>query len=161
MVIFEKTIRRLSKYLNWIALAGIVVTMLLTSADVIGRYFGHPIRGTFDGVGLLSLIIVAFALAQTQILKGHISVDFLINKLGQTSRKFVLRAGYFISICLFALLAWGSISYSFSLNSVNEVSQTVKIPLWPFALIIGINIAVLCLVLILDLIKFQTKGNEL
>ena len=51
--------------------------MLLTSADVVGRYIGYPIKGTFDIVGLLGAFVVALPLAYTQMLKRHVAMEFM------------------------------------------------------------------------------------
>jgi len=38
----------LSRWACWMAIIGLSIMMFLTCADVILRYFGYPIKGTFD-----------------------------------------------------------------------------------------------------------------
>ena len=151
---FERIVHWLSERLNWVALGGIVAMMVLTTADVTGRYvFGRPITGAFDATGLIALIIVALALATTQIRRGHISVDFLVFKLRGRPRAVIVSMGNLISLGVFALIVWRSITYGVYWWHIGEVSQTVKIPFWPFACVIAIGAMQICLVLLVGLIK--------
>ena len=50
------------------ALAGVAVIalMLLASGNVIMRMFGKPFSGTYELVGFLGALVIAFALGETQ-----------------------------------------------------------------------------------------------
>ncbi len=76
--------RRVDKLLSVLekeSLLGMVilfVMMMLTVADVVGRYFfNHPVQGTNEITGLLLVLVAASALAFSQIKKGHIRVDLI------------------------------------------------------------------------------------
>ena len=81
MMRLEKQIDNLSAAFNWVAGVSILVMMLLTCADVVLRFFRHPIPGTYEIVGLMGTVGVAFALAYTTAQQGHIAVEFLVRKM--------------------------------------------------------------------------------
>ena len=66
-----------------IALIGV---MLLIGSDIVGRIFGYPVPGTYEIVSLAGGLIVGLALPATSRTKGHVSTDFLLEKLSERSR---------------------------------------------------------------------------
>ena len=76
MMRLEKQIDNLSAAFNWVAGVSILVMMLLTCADVVLRFFRHPIPGTYEIVGLMGTVGVAFALAYTTAQQGHIARQY-------------------------------------------------------------------------------------
>ncbi|MFA6012938.1 MAG: TRAP transporter small permease [Desulfobacteraceae bacterium] len=138
----EKTHRfvySLSKGLNGIAACSVFFMMAITCADVIFRYFRHPITGTFELVGLSGAVAVSFALAQTSLEKGHIAVDFIVRKFSEKTRLWVERVNDIILAVLFALISWHSFILALSSKANNEGTMTLQLPFYPF--IIGISVS--------------------
>lgn len=154
MVYGEKFIHGLAHRLNWIAASAVVVIMVLITTDVVLRLFRHPIPGTYEIVGLMGTVIISFSLACTSMQKGHIAVDFLIQKLPRKSQLMIAAINDFLGSILFGIIAWQSIVYAIALKQNNEVSLTIQLPIYPFAAGIAIGCGLLCLVL---LIQFFTS----
>ena len=153
MLRLEKQLDNLSNAFNWLAAGAILIMMALTCADVVLRLFRHPIPGTYEIVGLMGTIGVSFALAYTTAKKGHIAVEFLTNKMSQKTQFIIAAAGEFFSALLFGIIAWQSALYALDLKRTGEVSLTVEIPVYPFALSIAIGCFLVCLVLTTDFYK--------
>lgn len=161
MNVFKKVVLWLSERLNWIAAFGIVVLMVLTSADVFLRYlFRSPIRGTYEISGLIALVVISFALAETQMKRAHISVDFIALMLPKRLRAILSSAVYLVSLGLTILFAWRCAAYAQSLWQIGETSQTEKIPFAPFVLVMSVGFAVLCLVLLIDFVRSLMEVTE-
>ncbi len=60
---------------------GLGVMMLVTLTDVVMRYMGKPIFGSMEIVCFTSAVVIGFAIPYTSWTKGHIIVDFLMEKL--------------------------------------------------------------------------------
>lgn len=130
---FEKAAGALSNYLNWIAGAALVAMLALIVADIIASsVFSWPIPGGIEIVGFLGVVIIAFSIAYTQLLRGHIEVEFLSTHLPRTVRKIANGVVYFLGMALFALLAWKSYEFGRVLQVSGEVSMTQEIPFYPF-----------------------------
>ncbi len=157
LISFERISQSLSKILYWIAGAAIVAMMVLTCADVVLRYFRKPIPGTYELVCFLGAAAVAFAMAHTSVEKGHVSVSFLVDLLPHRLQGLIQSITSGFGLFLFALIAWQSLAYGNDLRVSGEVSMTLELPFYPFVYGIGFSAAVVCLILILDLLKNITK----
>jgi len=134
---------------KWIAAISIALMMLLTTADIILRFFHHPITGSYEIVGFLGALFASFSLSYTAVMGLHISVDFAVKKLSLKVRNKIELFNHIVSAILFGLISWQSIKYGISLKVANEVSLTLKIPTYPFAFGIAVGCAILSLFLIL------------
>lgn len=151
---FERVINSLSKWLNWVAGVALVLMLIVIVADIIGaKLFKWPIPGGIDIVGLLGVVVIAFAIAQTQVIHGHIEVEFFVMRLPEKARNVIAGVVYFLGMALFALLAWRSYTFGDSLRVKGEVSMTVGIPVYPFVYGIAFCCIVVFLVLLLQYLK--------
>ena len=87
MGVFTSIITRISQAMHWVAGITIWVIIAVTWVDVILRHFGHPIVGSFEIISFLGAIVVGLALPYTSLMKGHIYVDFLVNKFSKDRRR--------------------------------------------------------------------------
>src|SRR4030043_2205539 len=107
---FEKVINSLSTWLNWVAGVGLVAMLALIVADIIGaKLFKWPIPGGIEMVGFLGVVIATFAIAQTQVLHGHIEVEFVVTRLPKAAQKVISCFVHLLGMALFALLSWQSL----------------------------------------------------
>jgi len=155
---FEKRVYTFSKWLNWIAGAGMLAMLGLIVVDVIAaKAFKWPIPGGIEMVGFLGVIIIAFSIAYTQVLRGHIEVEFLTTRLSKTVQKVMASIVCVFGMVLFAVLAWKSFDYGYSLHISGEVSMTQEIPFYPFVYGIAFCCILVFLVLLVQLLKTVAK----
>lgn len=157
MMSYGKIVQRLARSINWIAAISIMGMMLLTTADVILRYFRHPIPGTYEIVGFLGSIAVGFALASTSVQKGHVAVSILFERFSTKSQSLIETANSLLAACFFSLLTWQCVLLADDLRRSGEVSLTLEMPFYPFVYGIAAGCAVLTLVLISDFLVFLIK----
>jgi TRAP-type C4-dicarboxylate transport system permease small subunit len=160
---FEKFARMLSNWLNWIAGAGMAAMLALIVADIIAaKAFKWPIPGGIEMVGFLGVIVIAFSIAHTQVVHGHIEVEFLTTRLSKTAQKIIACIVYLFGLVLFATLAWKSFEYGHSLQVGGEVSMTQEIPFYPFIYGIAFCSVSVFLVLLAQLFRtaVERRSNE-
>ena len=145
---FTQRLGWLTRGLNGLSALAVLAMMLLTCADIVMRLMRRPITGTYETVGFLGALFVSFALAQTSVDRGHIAVDFLVQRLPKRVQEAVELVNGLICIALFALVAWQCGRYGMELKASGEVSMTLQTPIYPVVWGIGAGCAVLCLVLI-------------
>jgi len=151
---FEKATYTLSNCLNWIGGAALVAMLVVIVADIIASsVFSWPIPGGIEVVGFLSVVVIAFSIAHTQFLHGHIEVEFLFTHLPRTVRKITNGVIYFLGMGLFALLAWKSYEFGRVLQTSGEVSMTQEIPFYPFVYSIAFCSITVFLVLLVQGLK--------
>lgn len=143
----EKSLSETAVFVNWIAAGAVVIMMALTSADVVMRFFRHPIPGTYEIVGLLGAVAASFSLAYTTVKKGHIAVEFVVQKMPRRIQFAVDIFNNAIGCLLFGILAWQSALYALDLKTSGEVSLTLQMPIYPFVFGIAAGCGLLCLLL--------------
>jgi TRAP-type C4-dicarboxylate transport system permease small subunit len=151
---FESVIDSLSDWLNWIAGVALVLMLALIAVDIIGaKLFHWPVPGGIDIVGLLGVVAIGFAIAHTQVVHGHIEVEFFEEKIPQKIRNIIDVAIYSLGMLLFILLAWKTCEYGYTLQAKGEVSMTQGIPLYPFVYGMAFCYLVVLLVLLVQCIR--------
>jgi len=157
MMLLKKQVDTLSTAFNWLAAGAILAMMLLTCADVVLRFFRHPIPGTYEIVGLMGTVGVSFALAYTTVQKGHIAVEFLTRRMPEKVQFIIAAAGELLSVVLFGIITWQSTAYALDLKRTGEVSLSIEMPVYPFVFSIAIGCCLACLALATDLYR-SVKG---
>lgn len=157
----ERFIARSTEWVNWISAAAVVFIMMLITCDVILRFFFRsPIPGTYEIVGFVGSVVIAFSLPYTTIQKGHIAVEFLAQRLPWLARVILNVVNSSAALVLFAVVSWESLSYAQGLKASGEVSATLQMPTYPFIYGVALGCAMLCVVLLVELIR-QFKGAEI
>lgn len=153
MIKAEKAIAAFTQKINWISGAAIIAMMLITTVDVVMRFFRSPIPGTYETVGLLCSVAVAFSLGYTSIEKGHIAVEFLVRRFSMKIQSVASTVTSLVSFLLFCFIAWECVLLGNEFVGKGEVSMTLQMPIYPFIYGIAIGCALLCPVLFVDFFK--------
>jgi TRAP-type transport system small permease protein len=135
--------------------------MLLSTADVILRYFFlAPINGASEVVAMLLVIGATFGFGYCELRNGHIRITVFIERFSRIQNSFNIFA-YIVCIITSGLLAWraGLQFWDYLFKNRGHLSDLMKIPYWPFMLLETIGIAWLCIVFIIRLVK-AIKGED-
>jgi TRAP-type C4-dicarboxylate transport system permease small subunit len=159
MSFIEKTVQSIARWLNWLAASAIVAVMVVVCLNVLGRdLFGTPLKGTVDMVSLLGAFVIAGAIAYTQVLKGHICITLFIELLPRPIRTILACLMDFVGTVLFGIISWQTILFAKGTHEIGELSEVLKIPIAPFAVMVSVGCMALTLVLLTDLIGLLSKG---
>jgi len=102
--------------------------MLLTCADVVGRFLGRPILGAVELGVLMSALVLAFSMPYTQREKGHVGVELLSMRLGTRGKALLDLCTAVAGSALFAVIAWQCWVYASQMKASGEVSMTLQLP---------------------------------
>jgi len=161
-----ETLNKISGFLNqilmWIGGCFLVAMILLTCSNIFFRIVWVPVKGTFELMGYIGAIVTAFALGYTQIKRGHISVDVLINSFSKKTRAILDTFNCTVCMVFFAMAAWQIARYATNLWQTGEVTETLRIVYFPFTYGVAFGCAILSLVSLTDVLKnlFQDKEGE-
>jgi TRAP-type C4-dicarboxylate transport system permease small subunit len=141
------------------AIVAILGMLVATCIDVVGaKAFHWPLPGGTEIVYLLQVVAIAAGLAFSKIDGRQINVEFLIDKLPKQVKASIDSLTSLLGLGLFILLGWESFEYSMAFRHANEVTATALIPLYPFALWLGLCCIPMCLVLLNELIAALRKA---
>ena len=141
---FQQKMCRLLLLISGLTLA---FMLLFTLLDVIMRAFGRPIVGDYEVISFLGAVVVGFALPYTSLLKGHVIVDFLLEKLSKTTGDAMQIATRIISIALFLWMGWNFVVMSLDLIKSKEVTPVFRLPYYPISFGLAFCCVIQCLVL--------------
>jgi TRAP-type C4-dicarboxylate transport system permease small subunit len=144
---------QISKWTNVIAGVTLTLMMLITVADVILRPMGKAIVGIFELVAFAGAIVIGFSVPFTSFVRGHIYVDFFVQKLSSPARKGVHITTRCMGIGLFLMVGWNLILMGTDLLRSGEVSLTLQMPFYPIVYGLGVSCFIQVLVLIGDIVK--------
>jgi len=148
-----KILRFVSKLLNIIAGIAVTVMMLLTVADVLLRAGGHPIIGTYEIVALLLALVIGFGIPQVSLDRGHVYMDFLLEKLSKRGKKVMNTITRLFCIILFLPLGYNLFNVGARFHASGEVSATIKIPFYPVVYGVAVCCLLECCVFIFDIVR--------
>ena len=138
------------KLLGGVALVGM---MALTTADVIFRYFGHPIFGAVEIVTFLATILLACAMPMTHAEKGHVGVDLVVRLLSRRGQAVNDAITGLLAFILFVLVCWQCTLYAQTMKKTGEVSMSLEFPNYIFVYVVAVAFGVLCLVIFVELMN--------
>ncbi len=149
----------LSRWMDGVAGTALVFIMLLTSVDVVLRYLRHPIPGTYDIVSLAAAFVVGFAIPRTSLGKTHVTVDILVERL-QSSKKMFEVGTRIMGIFFFLFLGWNLIKMGTSFIKTGDSTQTLALPFYPIAMLLGLCSFAECIVLVSEIARAIYKGEH-
>jgi TRAP-type C4-dicarboxylate transport system permease small subunit len=128
---------RLSAWMEIVAGIVLIGVMLLIGSDIVGRIFGHPVPGTYEIVSIAGGLIIGLALPATSKAKGHVTTDFLLEKLSEKSRSLLTVTTRLINIVIFLLAGYGMVMMGIRLKVSGEVTAILALPFYYVAYAIG------------------------
>ncbi|MDD5206895.1 MAG: TRAP transporter small permease [Desulfobacterales bacterium] len=144
-------IRRISFYACAAGMVTLIPLMLLTFADVALRsFFDKPIPGTFELSQYILSIFILLGAAYTQQVKGHVGVDFVTSRLSPRLRVTCEILTTLLSLFIIAVVVWQGWVQGISEKAV---SDQLRIPQYPFRVLVSIGGLLLWLELLIDLIE--------
>ncbi|NOQ96069.1 MAG: TRAP transporter small permease subunit [Desulfobacterales bacterium] len=147
---FESWVYPISKIVNRIASGVLFCMMLLTIADVfLRKVFSQSILGTVEVTEFMMVILLFFAVTQTEILDGHVRVDLIMSRFGERTQTLVDTITQLVCFLLFGLFTWSTLVYAAKMRASGEVSQDLWLPVYPFIYVVALGCALLALSLLI------------
>ena len=151
---FGATVSHLALGLLLLGTVGMIVSMVLGVADVVGtKFLDWPVPGTLEATESTMVLIVFGALAYAQERRGHIRVELLYSHAGPRGKSFMEVVTHVVAFAFFALLAWqgiGELRYSWEIREATM--GTVRFPLYPARFLLVLGVGLLLLRLALDVV---------
>ena len=149
-----------NKLLTQIGGLFLVGMILMTCANIFSRQLFVPIRGTFELMGFAGAIVTAFALGYTQLSKGHISVDVLVNAYPEKLKRIINIINHGVCSVFFIITSWQVVQKAFILKNAGELSETLRIIYYPFTFAVAFGCFVLAMVLVMDFLLAVLPQKE-
>jgi TRAP-type C4-dicarboxylate transport system permease small subunit len=145
----KQLIQRVNFYVCVAGMSLILPLMVLTTGDVLGRKFlSKTIPGSFEISEYILATFILLGAAYTQQVKGHVGVDFITSRVSPRLRTICQIITTLLSLFIIAIMIWQGF-----LEGMRErtVSDMLRIPQYPFRLLVALGGFLLWLELLIDL----------
>jgi TRAP-type C4-dicarboxylate transport system permease small subunit len=150
---------RMSAWMEGVAGVALIGIMLLIGCDIAGRLFGHPVPGAYELVSLAGGLIIGLAVPATSKAKAHLSVDLLLGKLGDRSRRILHISTRLIGILIFLLVGYSMIRMGLRLRYSGEVTAVLALPFYYAVYLMGGAFLIQALVLLSEIVDVNTQSE--
>jgi len=141
----------MSAVLDKIAAICMFSIMGLVVTNVISRtIFKQPILGAYEYVGFLTAVMIGLSLAHCAVKKGHIAVDFIMNRFSVRTQAITSIFTNGIALLFWSFSAWHMAIYAYNLSLRGVVSSTAQVPYYYFIYLIAFGLLALSLVILLS-----------
>lgn len=149
--VIEKTTR----ILGYVGMAFLLPMMLLTSADAVARdFWSRPIPGAFEISSYMLSIFILLGMAYAQQTKDHVRATMLIDRLPEKWATAITIVTTVMSMAIVAILCWQGLVVAFE---TTQVSDMLRIPQFPFRLLVSVGALFLFLEFGLDLVDLTRR----
>jgi TRAP-type C4-dicarboxylate transport system permease small subunit len=135
--------------MSYIGMILLIPMMLLTSAEVVGRaVWSRPIPGTMELSSYMLAIFILLGIAYTHQVRGHVRVTMLVSRL---PRKWGIALDVIttlLSLFIIAVMTWQGWVVGIEERTVSDM---LRVPQFPFRLLVSLGGLLLFLELLLDL----------
>ena len=143
----------LSRFAVYPAMLVVAAMMLLTVADVTGRYvFSRPVTGTME-ITEYMMVCLLLGMATCALEKRHISVNLITNRLSTTAQAIMEIITLLVGLSLVIILAWQGIEAGLFAVAHDLKSSMLKVPDFPFYVVLTVGFSVLCLSMVVLLVQ--------
>ncbi|QGG49438.1 tripartite ATP-independent periplasmic transporter, DctQ family [Heliorestis convoluta] len=154
----DRTSYLLNHGLAFLAGSCLLLMMALVVGNAVMRFFGAPILGTTEIVGWLTALSIALGLGYTQITRGYVEINALVERFPPLLKKILHKAVLVTSMLFFALVSWQLVLYGLTVKQNGNLSETLWIPFYPLIFLIALGFAGLTFAIFVDFFK-QLVGD--
>jgi len=137
------------------------LVMMLIVASTAGRYlFSWPIPDSFDVSRLLIGACIMWGLASVGYRGGHIAVDLVYEMVGNKARRAIDFFAWLVLLGFTIVLAWMLYYRVTSAFASNEATFDLRIPVWPFLLLIWVGCALSVVAVAFSIFRRPSEGEQ-
>ncbi|MFH1651936.1 MAG: TRAP transporter small permease [Chloroflexota bacterium] len=123
-----------------ISIGVIFIIMVVSSADVFGRYFlSRPVTGALEIIEYAMVIVFFPGLAYIQSKRGNLIVEVIHDKFPKKVQSAIETLGLLIGIFMFGLIVWQNTLSGLDYLHGSGASTLLHIPVWPFKFVIVVG----------------------
>jgi TRAP-type C4-dicarboxylate transport system permease small subunit len=144
-------VARISNVFNHISMAAIFLVASIMFLDIALRLtVGTSILGTYEITEMGMIAVIFGALAYTQVLKGHVRVTMLVEKLPRGAQRILEGLLLFLTASVCGGTSYAGFVQAAVYRSKGATTAVLKMPYYPFAYFMAAGMALFTVALLLD-----------
>jgi TRAP-type C4-dicarboxylate transport system permease small subunit len=142
---------------DWSANVGTALLLMIffiSIGDVIGlKLFSWPVPGSTEIISLFQLVFIALTVAMTHLMRQHISVGILVDRLPKKVQAAISIIVSLFIAGLFIILVWQVLRVGLNFQAKGQYSITIRLPIYIFVYLAAVAFIFPCLAYLLDMFK--------
>ena len=152
-------IASLSRVMLIISVVAVAAMMLLTVSDVFLRYLlKNPIPDSQQITEYMMVCAAFLGMAWVAVKNENITVDLIVPRFSQRVQAIFDSVTYLLGLGVVVLISWRSFLESMAVRQIGIDSLLLDIPQYPFFIVLGFGLAILCLVMLIQLVQHLYKA---
>jgi TRAP-type C4-dicarboxylate transport system permease small subunit len=151
---------RISTWMEVFAGIVLVLIMVITGCDIVGRIFGCPIPGTYEMISFAGGLVIGLALPVTSRERAHVVVDIVTSRVSSRGRTLLHVMTRLMVIALFLVLGYAFFRMGVDFRTHGQVTPVLGFPYYPVAYIISGACFIESLVLVVDCMRGGNIRHE-
>lgn len=143
--------RHLSRLISYLSNFTMLLLMGIMVAGVVARLMGMPIDGVTNLSESLLVIAIYLGIPYTQQAGQHVSLEFLLMRLGEENRRRLTTVGLLVPLVICAVIAVSTWDYALEAWRVREKMDGAPFyPIYPPKIAVAVGLSLLWLQLLAD-----------
>jgi len=145
----KKWIHKLNRFIGGVGAWFLIPLMIITAVDVVSRdVFNHPIPGTVELSQYMLAVFILLGLAYTQQVKSHVAVSLFTSRLSRPVQLILNLLSTLLCLFISFIIAWQGWMVGIEEKTVSDM---LRVPQYPFRLLVALAAFLMCLELLIDL----------
>jgi len=145
----KKWVQTLNRFVAGVSGVFLIPLMLITAIDVVGRdVFNHPIPGTVELSQYMLAVFILLGLAYAQQMKAHVAVSIFTSHLNEHAQLVLNIIATLLCLFISFVLVWQGWVVGIEERTVSDM---LRVPQYPFRLLVALAAFLICLELLVDL----------
>ena len=145
----KKGIQKINRFIAGSGAFSLIPLMLITAADVLMRdVFNRPIPGTVELSQYMLAVFILLGLAYAQQVKAHVAVSIVTSRFPERAQLILSIVTTLIGLFIFLILTWQGWVVGIEERTVSDM---LRVPQYPFRLLVAVAAFFVCLELLIDL----------
>ncbi len=153
----EKIVYSMALWAARVAQVALAAVMFVIVTNVLMRAVWKPLPGTYELVEIGGAVLLSLGVAYCAVMKGHVAVEVLVEKLPLRLRALVEGTTSLIAFVFAGAIGYDSFVYSARVMGRGYATGHLSIPLYPFYYLVSFGLIILALVLLIDFVKTMFK----
>jgi TRAP-type C4-dicarboxylate transport system permease small subunit len=145
----KKWVQTFNRFVAGVSGVFLIPLMLITAIDVVGRdVFNHPIPGTVELSQYMLAVFILLGLAYAQQMKAHVAVSIFTSHLNENAQLVLNIIATLLCLFISFVLVWQGWVVGIEERTVSDM---LRVPQYPFRLLVALAAFLICLELLVDL----------
>ncbi|EFK07514.1 TRAP transporter, DctQ-like membrane protein [delta proteobacterium NaphS2] len=151
----RKFIQKMTFSLSYVGMFFLIPMMLLTTGEVVGRaIWSRPIPGSMELSSYMLAIFVLLGIAYTHQVGGQVRVTMLVSRIPEKAALVLQVLTTLLSLFIIGIMAWQGWVKAMEESTVSDM---LRVPQFPFRMLVSVAGLFLFLELLLDLVDSVKK----